>query len=215
MKSEGKILIFSDSLALARSSPEKVVHEQTWPSLLRDKFPVHQVSIGGGTVVDLVRQATYHQSYDPDIVVLQFGIVDCAPRFLTKFEIEIIRRIPFFGKRIMKSMNNQTIRRLRKISYVSYNSFVHHARLLQKLFPAKYFVVLGIIPATKEYELLLPGVTGSIKRYNEGLMAVFGSQFISMDGFPASGLMSDYHHINPLGHRYIFDLLLTRLARND
>ena len=87
-----KILLLSDSIALPRVRPEKVTFEETYPNLLRQKgFKIHQVSIGGATSTTLLSQLHYHIHFSPDIVILQVGIVDCAPRFANKYEIFIIR----------------------------------------------------------------------------------------------------------------------------
>ncbi|MCE9540508.1 MAG: SGNH/GDSL hydrolase family protein, partial [Bacteroidetes bacterium] len=119
-----KILIMSDSLALAREKPEKVFYEETWPAFLKRKgHDVLPICIGGATSDDLLRQVAYHKPFLPDIVIIQVGIVDCAPRHFTQLEILLLRKIPFFGRVALKFFNKPFVRKIRKISYVSPNKF--------------------------------------------------------------------------------------------
>lgn len=53
------------------------------------------VTEGGGDKVDnLPKGADCLEFYNPNIVVLQLGIVDCAPRLLTNFDKIIIKLLP-------------------------------------------------------------------------------------------------------------------------
>src|SRR5688500_17972440 len=88
-----KILIITDSLGLPRAVPEVCSYEQTWPFLLNNAgYQIHQVSIGGATVSELYRQLEYHYLFLPDLVIVQSGIVDCAPRALGKFESLLLNK---------------------------------------------------------------------------------------------------------------------------
>lgn len=81
-------MILTDSLSLPRVFPEKCKFEDTYPYLLRRMgLHVHQVSIGGATSDTLVSQLHYHLPFNPKIIILQVGIVDCAPRFARKSEV--------------------------------------------------------------------------------------------------------------------------------
>ena len=203
-----KVLILSDSVALPRETPQTVLFEQTWPHLLRSFFNVHQVSVGGGTISDLARQTTYHKLFDPDIVIIQCGIVDCSPRFMTRFEIDLARRIPWLGKRIIALANNSKVRKFRGITYTPLNRFNQTVLSIKRTFPLANTYAISIINAVSEYEIKLPGVSNNIVQYNEVLKSVFKEKYISLSDFPLHGLMSDYHHINNIGHEYIYDKIL-------
>lgn len=211
MKIHKKVLILSDSVALPRNEPERCVYEETWPHLLKQDgdYTIHQVSIGGATSVDLLGQINYHIPFNPDIVILHVGVVDCAPRFMSKIELGIMKRIPFIGKKVIGLMNNNRVRQARKITYVSINQFENNVRAILSHFKDKLIFVISIVPAPAAYEQLLPGITKNINNYNEVLRKY--SNFIPLDGIGPDALMSDYHHINGLGHKYIFEALTHEL----
>lgn len=206
-----RILILTDSLALPRESPENCKYEETWPSIIKNKgYIVHQVSIGGATSATLLSQINYHLSFNPDIVIIQVGIVDCAPRFLKKNELFILKKIPFFGRKIISSLNNKVVRKVRNINYVNAKSFKKNIIAIKNLISTKtsqvYF--LSIIPASLEYEEKLPNISKNIRLYNQIIYDISFNNYISLDSMPIQGIMSDHHHINSVGHEYIANILL-------
>jgi hypothetical protein len=76
-----KVPTITDSLG-PRHSP---VFDDTLPHMLRVKFLVHQVSIGGATATYFFNQLAYYKMFAPDIIAIQAGIVDCAPRVFKQF----------------------------------------------------------------------------------------------------------------------------------
>lgn len=206
-----KVLVLTDSLGLPREKPEVCAYEQTWPVLLKQNsdFIVHQVSIGGGTSSDLVRQIEYHQSFNPDIVIVQVGIVDCAPRFMTRLELEIVKKIPFLGRKLIKSLNNNTVRKFRNISYCSPKAFENNINKIQHAFKDKEVFFIGILPAADTYESILPGISANIKLYNKILSGQQG--FLPMDLIPSSCIMSDHHHLNANGHTFVYSKILQQI----
>ena len=82
-----KILFITDSLAFPRREPEAVMYEDTYIALLKTEFPqcdfIHH-GRGGATIVELFKHSIYyHETLRPDLVFMQSGVVDCAPRALT------------------------------------------------------------------------------------------------------------------------------------
>ena len=75
-----KLLLITDSLGLPRLFPEKTEYEDTYPNLLKKHFIIMQYSKGGGTIIELYEQTGYFKAFEPDVIILQSGIVDCAPR---------------------------------------------------------------------------------------------------------------------------------------
>lgn len=203
-----KILVLSDSLGLPREEPEYCGYNSVYSSLLKRKgHIVHQVSIGGATSADLLRQMTYHKVFKPDVVVLQVGIVDCTPRFATKVELALFKRLGWLGQKTMKLLNNRKIRRLRKISYVTIEKFKSNVKNIVHSFSNSRVIILGIVPAKKEYEVILPGVTKNIELYNNFLKTV-GNHYVDMEVIKNTGVMSDFHHLNDKGHMYVYTKLL-------
>jgi hypothetical protein len=206
------ILILSDSLALPREVPEYCGWEDTWPSLLRKAsgMNVHQLSIGGATVTDLLKQVSYYAAMKPAVVILQVGIVDCAPRFLSRTELNAINLIP--AKRIRKwllsSLNTPRFRKVRNLTYTPITKFERALSSIQQGFSTSSVYALGILSASQQYEQLLPGISQNIQRYNSVLTRCFDSRYIHMTEFPTAGLMSDHHHVNSTGHQFICDKIL-------
>lgn len=206
-----RILILSDSLALPRNKPEVCLHHQTWPELLKAKgFCVHQVSIGGATSSDLLTQLNYHISFEPNLAVLQVGIVDCAPRFMTKNELAFFKNFGIVGKAIIAFSNKNIVRRIRNTTYTSPKKFEENiSSIIKKLEPIPV-LILGIVPAFDEYEKKLPGINKRIVQFNTVLQKF--NHYISLQDFDKEGIMSDHHHLNPLGHRIIFDKIINRIS---
>ncbi|WP_144281543.1 SGNH/GDSL hydrolase family protein [Chryseobacterium echinoideorum] len=199
-----KILIFSDSLPLAREFPETTLFHETWPELLKKEgYLIHQVSIGAATSTDILTQVSYHKTFQPDLIIIQVGIVDCAPRFATKFEMEILRKIPkMIGAKIIKNINNPKWRAKRNISYVNIYQFRNNLKHISQSFPNTQLVFLTILPANDEYEKLLPGVKRKIELYND---AIKNYNHIDLSKVPLEAIMSDHFHINPKGHLFIYN----------
>ena len=115
-----KILILTDSLGLPRFEPEPCFFEETWPILLKEIYSnIHQVSIGAATSQIILKQVNYQKAFNPDLVILQVGIVDCAPRFMTRKELDLTYALGIFGKGLRFLFNRNWIKKLRNISYIN------------------------------------------------------------------------------------------------
>lgn len=199
-----RILLITDSLALPRPKPEACAYENTWPALLKNsgKYIVHQVSIGGATTTFLLKQVVYHKMFKPDVVVLQCGIVDCAPRFAKQFELELINRLPF-RKFILSKLNRTSVKKFRAITYTPLNRFEQNIKKLADHFKEASMIAIGIVPGSEKYEAVLPGVCKNITAYNEVLQRN-ADYFIDLQQMTTTGIMSDHHHINDVGHSHIY-----------
>lgn len=205
-----RILALTDSLALPRNRPEECSYEDTWPSLLDAAgYTVHRVSIGGATSTDLSKQIDYHKNFRPEIVVVQVGIVDCAPRFLTQFEVSVVRKLGILGKVIFKLTNNNFVKRLRNICYIKPKKFAQNLQDINNGFKESKIIYLGIVPATAEYELQLPGINRRIAQFNNILQQMKG--YINLNDFDMAGVMTDHHHLNKDGQRQVYQKVLNRI----
>ncbi len=205
-----RVLILSDSLALPRLTPEPCSYEETWPYRLKGEgFEVIQNSIGGATSYDLAKQCYYYKAINPDAVVVQVGIVDCAPRFLLKPELFLLQRIPFFGKKIIGILNKPSVKKMRNIQYIPIHKFRSNVKTIVEAFGRDRVNFIGIVPSNNEYEKVLPGIGKNIKAYNQVLKD--SGNFMSIDDFPREGIMSDFHHINAVGHKEILRVVLSNL----
>jgi lysophospholipase L1-like esterase len=208
-----KVLVLTDSLALPRERPEYCNFESTWPQLVSKHFKLHQISIGGGTISDLCRQLEYHKLFDPDIIIIQSGIVDCAPRTLSLFELDVIQKIPFLGKRLLRLIQSRSslVRKHRNIVYTKHNAFNDSIRKIKLYFPNKKIYGISILLPNRNYESKVPGITSKVNLYNTILQNSFKDDFIDIKSLPSMGVMSDYIHLNAIGHEYIYNLLKKRI----
>lgn len=210
-----RILVISDSLGLPRENPDGMVYfNETWPYLLKEKYQVVHLGIGGATIGQLVDQAAYYRFAKPDIVILQSGIVDCAPRTLTKNEKEFWLNFPLINKlvfRLIYKFPNQ-IRKIRNISLTPPNEFEAQIIKLKNLFKGIPVFALSILEATPEYELLVPGISARINFYNKLLKKVFEETYIDLVELIEMGICSDYHHLNIVGHEKISIIVLEKLT---
>lgn len=202
-----RVLVLSDSLALPRDFPEVCDYDTVWPSLLKKTgYLVHQVSIGGVTSDVLCGQINYHKRFQPDIVIIQVGIVDCAPRFATRFELEFLKRLSILGKGIIRLLKVPFVRKLRGVTYTKPSLFKQKILEIQDLLDVPVYFI-SIVNATEGYEKKLKGITSKIKAYNQ-ILKDNAKSYIDLSNMPISGIMSDFHHLNSEGHKYIYDRII-------
>lgn len=199
-----KILLLTDSLGLPRFKPEVCSFEETWPFLLKSIYPnTHQVSIGAATAQVLLKQVNYQKAFNPELVILQVGIVDCAPRFMSRKELDFTYALGNIGKGVRFLFNRKWLKNLRKISYLNETEFKNSIEKIRSSFNCPV-IAIGILPASEEYEKLLPGVTAKILSYNNILKNGTEKFIDTNEIIKISGIMSDHHHLNKAGHLFIF-----------
>jgi lysophospholipase L1-like esterase len=205
-----RCLILSDSVALPREAPEIVAYEQTWVELVREQIPsliVHQVSIGGATIDQLLRQFPYHRMFKPDFILIQCGIVDCSPRAITANEDILINsnRLTRNIARIVLPCVKTRLRKFRNIQHTRLKDFEICLNEFNKI-SAQVFAI-EILEADANYETINPGITHNIRRYNESIRTIFRDRYISVAGIGPQHLMSDFHHLNFSGHQALANLV--------
>lgn len=202
-----KILILTDSLGLPRNKPEFCSFDDTWPVLLRKNGRnIHQVSIGAATSQVLLKQVTYQKAFNPNLVIIQVGIVDCAPRFMSNKELDFTGALGACGRVLRFLFNRKWIKKLRNISYINEVDFKKNILKIQNDFDCP-ILALGILPASSEYENILPGVTKKINLYNNILEQNFKYFLSTNETLDCNGIMKDHHHLNKTGHYYLFKII--------
>jgi len=200
-----KVLIVTDSLGLPRPTPERVEPEETWPELLSQHFDVTRFSSGGATIKDLFSQIEYMKMYNPDVVFIQSGIVDCAPRAFSKFENEFINKFRVTRYLSSKFLNKQRIIRLRKTRNTTYSTLAQFEEFIKRFnnsFPKVYWV--EIVPANDAYEAVVPGIKRNVERFNKLIKDNAGGRWISTSDFSDSDIMSDHIHLSKTGNYKLF-----------
>ena len=207
-----KILFVTDSLGLPRELPDKVIYEKTYLNILRHYFKqkipdleIISISIGGGSIEDLSRQLLgYYKATDPDLVIIQSGIVDCSPRMFKKSELARVQIGPRTRKVVFKLNQNfkVKIRKHRKITYTPPKEFEKVSKRLKEIFDDRIYW-LGILPTSQDYELIVPGISKNVTFYNNLIKKNYQNQFIDLSTFPFQGISKDHHHLNEHGHQLI------------
>lgn len=201
------IVILSDSLGFPRSEPEKVSMEECYPSLLANKFgKVLFVGYGAATSENIAYQTSYFRGNQKKIYLLHFGIVDCTPRVLTKYESCILKKI--------KIKLPQTIcmwlRKARLTRKTNPLAFRHNCKKIKENLSGN-LIVLPIAKASKKFENKVPGIQKSVHEYNKILKSEFSKAYLNVSIDPNKNIMSDFHHLNKLGHKKIFKAVQKRI----
>jgi hypothetical protein len=206
MRLNYKILFITDSLGYPRPEPEFVLYQETYISLLKNEFAdcdfIHQ-GRGGATILDLYKHsAYYHQTLRPDLVFMQSGIVDCAPRALSVIEQQIMSRLPLVGGLCMTLVKkySRALRKARNMTYTSLEAFKNGVEQFESLFANVYWI--GILPVAREYDDKVEGIGRNVNLYNKILRQ---RRYVETTDFDRSMIMSDYHHLSRAGHRKMYE----------
>lgn len=203
-----RILIVTDSLGFPRHEPEMLRYEDTYIGLLKAKYPqydfIHQ-GYGGATIRELLQHTAYFdRTLDPTLVIMQSGVVDCAPRALTRIEQYAVAHLPILNRLLVPLVKRYSpfLRRIRKITYTSPDNFASYVAQFEQRFARVAW--LGIVPSTPAWEERVVGIGRQVALFN----AILAKQtFIPTDDLVAQDIMSDHHHPNASGHRKIFERL--------
>lgn len=215
MKTKRKILFITDSLAYPRSEPEGVAYDDTYVALVKNEFTdcdvIHH-GRGGATIEDLFKHASYyHDTLKPDLVFVQSGIVDCAPRALSVIEQHLVSRLPLLNRPLIFLVKRYSglLRRLRRMTYTPLPAFEAGMARFEAVYPNVYWI--AILPASSEYERKLEGITANTERYNQRLCR---GKHVPTGDFDPSMIMSDHHHLNRAGHHKMFEAI-ARVVRQE
>ncbi|WP_018690842.1 hypothetical protein [Algicola sagamiensis] len=211
-----KILFITDSLGLPRLDPEPILAEETWivqvEQQIRNMFDTHiqfYFYCVSGLQSDTVAIASQGilKAYQPDLVVVQQGIVDCYPRALKKNEVSILSRLPLLGKLskwFVKKWYKEIVQS-RDITYVSLPLFEQSWYKVKSQLDVP-FIVVPIAPACPAYVQKNPRIAENIQQYNQVLAQIFGDGFLShaFDSVDADQLfLSDNHHLSKFGNQVL------------
>ena len=209
-----RILCVSDSLGLPRSN---VRYESTWYYKLShffnniDFIPKLQRNL---TSQDILIP-DFSDFYNPNIVILQIGICDCAPRLYKRKKLFWIVLERVFH-RYLYYIVKKTKKRLPKNSDVSINDFeinisLYYSRL-KKLSSFKKLIII-LIGSSKKRELTIksPYWHDNIEKYNAVLRSFKKYKDViiidPLANLDESFFVEDGYHTNDLGNNVIFNEL--------
>lgn len=204
----GQIIIIGDSLPLPRSEPEIVKAHETYPALLNKEFGnVICIAYGAATSKNILSQASYFINNQENVYILHFGIVDCCPRSFTRFEAAVLRKLKIrLPEVIVKFIKSKRI-----VRRTNPKKFQQNCHRIKNLCLGNTYV-LPIANPTIEFEKIAPGIKCSVRLYNSILKKIFHRSFINYEIDAKKHMMSDHHHLNQKGHKYIYTILTKKLG---
>lgn len=228
--------IYGDSLGMPRSF-KGISYRDTYPELLKAaltqdgwEVDLYNRSKGGVSIDELCTAARDDRKYFGDacaIVILQCGIVDCAPRPASARMRIWIGRLPWrIQKSVIAFLHNKRARILKagfcwRITEPSRFTEKYTELLRGASGESEQIIAVGIAPTTPEMEKHSPGLSQSIAQYNQLIhsavqTACAGVQYVDVhrailmhhEGVTRFIDAADGHHITAEGHRLYSALLL-------
>lgn len=182
IRNRRRMLIVGDSLAAPRLT---LKYRDTWVCRLKDVFPDHDIIAlvdGGRTTKFLALNPTRNSDgtieydryslelFEPSIVIISLGIVDCAPRLFSRRESFFVDRIP----RRLRTALVVAVKRLRSRAtsraYVSAREFEENVRqYLERCrdLQVDRVIVIGIATPDTRGLSSNAGLGEAAARYNE------------------------------------------------
>ena len=209
-----RILIISDSLGLPRVDPSIVYDFECWTHKLDSaiKNPTIVYAHKGLTTDDIVRQlAGVLQAYTPDIVIMQVGIVDAAPRILSRRQLRVLSSIPLISnltRYLIRKLRQHILKRIKK-TYVSIGQFEENLKIIASYYGFENLFLIPIFPASDAYEEHSPSIKANINAYNDVIRRY---NMIDYDcHVPDIFTLKDFHHLNKDGHQLIYDAVIKKV----
>lgn len=238
------IRIYGDSLSLPRNT-DGISFAGTYPELLRrallhdaadDSIYIYNRSRGGGTAPvlysDYLDDETNFGTTDEQVVIIQCGVCDCAPRPIPNRLKRIISRMPSpLKRRVIDWLHANRAAILRSgfrwqdVNEKSFTSTMH--RWMSGAAANSIIVaVINIPPTTPNIEMHSPGFGQSILTYNEilrdivgrmgenvALIDVHNAVLSDEDGVNTFVNAKDGHHITRAGHELFSSMVHSVVAR--
>jgi acyl-CoA thioesterase I len=220
-----RILIVADSITLPR---ENLPYEDTWVYMIKSAFPDYDIidrPTSGATSTRLVTEGgggtILLERYRPQTVILQMGMVECAPRLFKKYGLEhfIMTRVltTSLQWRYIQYIK-KTRRRDPRVTYVSPETFrtniMNYFQRAQAL--GTMVIVIPIAPPNSLLLQTSPHAGTNIDLYNKiyrEAASPFGNVVIidPYSGIEIDSLALDEVHLNEKGSRYIAEALIPLL----
>lgn len=220
------MLLITDSLGAPRSvKGETIIYEQTWVFMfshyMRNHHGFDVISITqNGLSAEEVLQLTKEKLtlYEATIIIMQYGIVDCAPRILKEKEIQLLQllRLSTFVHKIL-SKHHAFFSKLRNLQYTEIRKFKELIKQVHDIFKKSNIKVINIpiAPACQGYIRKSPEIMNNILLYN-GILKMHCDFFLdsAYDNVDLENIfLSDLHHLNQTGHQIIFERLIHNVEK--
>lgn len=229
------LYIYSDSLAFRRLEQAQDI-SFTYPfklkELIEDNLGIRTnlVMRGSGAAdirhiqATLVRDSGYFggDSEAINIAILQFGIVDCAPRPITYLLAPALRNVPIIGQKILSQLVKHR-RGLQTLCSYTVTSKARFKREYAKIVRTCHAVnirpiAVGLPLPTLSIEQRSPGFRRNVSIYNRIIQDVIPDSFCDIDSemtetMREEYLLSDGHHLSERGHRFYAEKLFKNIQK--
>jgi acyl-CoA thioesterase I len=222
-----KILIIADSMAMPR---EEYDYEKTWLYkfiLSFNDYCVIDKSHRGSTSNRLISEGGGFKNvqpgsdllefYNPDYVIIQLGIVDCSPRYISinSLTFKIINNLPMFIQNLFYKFKKKFSIRKLKYAYVSLGDYrSNFTNYLNRAKETNTKVILcAIAPVEKSFVEKSPEIQKAIELYN-GILKELSNSFDNVDYFDPYSIefgetsLIDELHFNHFGHDFFHKQLI-------
>ena len=217
-----RVLCIGDSLPLPREGCD---YTDTWFARLKKAYPsVEFINDfkGGMTTMELLHSWNYMRHTNPDVVIIQEGICDCAPRYVNdnslfwKVVITVVEklRIANLFWKIIK-----TRKRRATCTYTSKSAFYNnYDQLLRKIYEigVKFIIIIKIGHGASSIVLKSESFNKNVDLYNvifDKLKIKYKDKLILADPLKQvdDSLFVDGYHCNRAGMNLVFLELTTIL----
>lgn len=236
-----RIVVLADSLALPRNEPPNVVlWEETWPARLQQACDAHGLTaevINCGARSRRITSLIGHDFHEhielkrPDVLVLQIGIVDCAPRVISLRErwVMNLRGFPrVLRDAVIRRRSATRADRTRRNPLAKVytpprefaDSLATFGTRLRRTDADVGVIVLPIVGRLAQLEEHSPGYVSNIGAYNEMLRRFcleFGHHWLTPENTvpPESQdncFADDGYHLSPRGNQRVADSVHAELS---
>ena len=235
-----RVVAYADSLAMPR--PDLGVSwEDTWPhrlgGLLRQRGVDAEIINRGRrarTAASLTGQEPYENVVwlQPDVVALQIGVVDCAPRIISRREKQVLN-LPGFPSRVRDALIERRKARRPQITardplakvYTPPADFRRYisdfGALVETMDPQPELLVVPVVVDWQPMERKTPGYTENVIRYNKILQRfceaprrrfVQVPQLMEDDASLRQMFCSDHYHLSAAGNHELAQAVADLIA---
>lgn len=203
---------------------ESVPYEDTWIYTLKrrrkdlDFIPIFKRSLTSESLND---KDEFLEYYNPEIVILQIGIVDCAPRYIKRNSLlyKVILSLPSKAKTLFWSIYKKVFKRSIKRVDVPITRFENNLRNycdLCKISKIQKLIIIKICTPSQSMSKNNPLILKTVKNYNAVLDGI-GSDFTFVKLLNPLNIDNDInyvdgYHANKWGNKLVADDILNEIA---
>lgn len=214
-----KVMAITDSLGMPRPG---IKYTDTWIFKLSQSLPqIHLIDRSKrGTTTNRLSSKDALEFYDPDCVIVQLGIVDCAPRYSNKYERKMFDIVPDYISKPYMNVMKLLRERHPKRSYVDVSNFHSNIQTYSHKCNENGTAVflIRIAPPTEIFKNSSKYICESIQQYNmviQNLSEKFDNVSL-VDPYERTDdinkIMIDHEHPNVEGHNIIAEAIAESLC---